>query len=114
MATVRRRERAYSQSTAVTAKRIPTLLDCGSFMTPQVIPSTAEASVTRPLPEGYQRGLPVGRARAVVARVAGEHHAVDHQRVLAWREQLRQSQFGRLAILALSEGVVVRHDPAGR
>ena len=51
----------------------------------------------------------------VVERIAGKHHAVDHQRVLARREQFRQPHPGRRAVgPLLPEQVVLWHYPARR
>ena len=45
----------------------------------------------------------------------GEHHAVDHERVLAGSEQLRKADVCRLATSCLRlKDVVLRHDSAGR
>jgi hypothetical protein len=54
-------------------------------------------------------------ARAVVAWVAWEHHVVDHQRVLAGGEQLRQPHIGLSTIGAGTlEDVILWENPARR
>src|SRR5215216_6920869 len=50
--------------------------------------------------------------RPLIAGVTGEHHAVDHQRVLAGREQRREPHVGRCAVRTCSlEDIVLRHWP---
>ena len=73
------------------------------------------AGRARALRERQQRGSPACRAGPVVAGGAGEHHAVNHQRVPALRKQLRQPHLGRVAVGPLRlEDVVLWHDSAGR
>ena len=48
-------------------------------------------------PRGQQRGLPALRTRPFVVGIAGKHHAVDHERVLAGPKQLRQPHLSRVA-----------------
>jgi hypothetical protein len=53
-------------------------------------------------------------SRPLIAGVAWEHEAVDHQRVLAGRKQLGQPQVGRDAVHTFPlEDVVLGDDPTG-
>ena len=52
-----------------------------------------------------RRAWPVGGAGAIIAGVAGEHHAVDDQRVLARGEQLGEAHSGRVAVRSLGKNV---------
>ena len=69
----------------------------------------------RALRERQKRCLRRRGPRPLVAGVAREHEAVDHERVLAGREQLRQPHVGRGAVGTCPlEDVVLRNNPAGR
>jgi len=71
--------------------------------------------MVRALREGQERSLTPLRARPLVAGVTGKHHAVDHERVLAGCEQLRQTHVNGVAVHPSPlEGVVVGHNSAGR
>jgi hypothetical protein len=62
-----------------------------------------------PAAAAARSGRPV--ARPVVAGMTGKHEVVDHERVLAGREQLRQPHVGRGAVRTRSlEDVVLRDD----
>jgi len=52
------------------------------------------------------------RAGPIITRIAGEHHSVDDEGELAGREQLRETDVDRIALV--SEDVVIRHHPSGR
>jgi hypothetical protein len=70
------------------------------------------ARALRERPEGR---LTAFGTRPLVAGVTGEHHAVDHQRVLAGREQLREPHVGRCAVRTCPlEDIVLRDWPTGR
>jgi len=74
----------------------------------------ADARGTRPLRERQaRRGAGVG-AGPVVARVAREHEAVDHERVLARGEQVGQPQLDGTAVSASTPEDVVLGDDAAR
>src|SRR5262249_38259447 len=65
--------------------------------------------------ERQTRRLSTRRPRPFVTGVAREHEAVDHQRVLAWCEQLRQPYVGWRAVPSgARENVVLGNTPAGR
>ena len=66
----------------------------------------------RPLGERQQRRFAVAGPRRLVAGVAREHEAVDHERVLAGLEQLRQPHVGRRPVRSLALKDVVRLAPA--
>jgi hypothetical protein len=67
------------------------------------------ARALRERPEGR---LTAFGTRPLVAGVTGEHHAVDHQRALAGREQLREPHVGRCAVRSCSlKDIVLRHWP---
>src|SRR6266545_1725561 len=69
----------------------------------------------RALRERQKRSLATLRPWPLVAGVAREHHAVDHQRVHAGREELREPHVGRCAVRTSSlEDVVLRDDSTGR
>jgi hypothetical protein len=67
------------------------------------------------LGQRQQRALPLRGAGSVVAGVAGEHHAVDDERVLARSEQLGEPDGGRIAVRCGSvQGVILGEHAAGR
>jgi hypothetical protein len=104
---------AGSSGAFAAAARLTCWLTCPSC-TVQLI-EQGGARRARSLRQGQQRGLPAWRARVVVVCGAGKHHAVDHQRVLARREQFRQPYPGRRAVGPWRlEDVVLWHYPTRR
>ena len=69
----------------------------------------------RGLRERQERGLSGVGSGALITGVARKHEAVDHQRALAGREQLRQPHVGRGTVRCRPlEDVVLGHRSAGR